>query len=256
MTAATVELVIVSLAGLAVGSFLNVVIHRLPRKASIVSPASHCPHCGATLRWHDNVPLLSYVLLGGRCRACRAPIGLRYPLVEAATAGVFVAHYLVLGWSPLLLVRLVFAAAMLALFAIDLEHRLLPNAITLPGLVVGLVSSMFLPPGFASALIGALGGGGFLWLVAEAYYRYAGEEGMGGGDIKMLAMIGAFLGWKLTLLTLVLSSILGSVIGLTMVVTRLGGLKSALPFGTFLALAAIAASIVGEQILAWYMGRL
>ena len=256
MSYTAVELAIVTVVGLAIGSFLNVVIHRLPRKQSVVSPGSRCPNCGAAVRWHDNIPILSYVALGARCRSCSTRISARYPLVELATVAIFIAHYLVLGWTPLLAVRLVFAAGMVALFAIDLEHQLLPDAITLPGIVVGLAASLFLPPGFGDALAGLLAGGGFLWLVGEAYYRYAGEEGMGGGDVKMVAMIGAFLGWKLTLLTLVLSSLLGSIIGLTMVALRRGGLKSALPFGTFLALAGLVASVWGDQILAWYLGPL
>lgn len=256
MTATPLEVAIVTLLGLAVGSFLNVVIHRLPRKESIVSPGSRCPSCGAALRWYDNLPVLSYVALGGRCRGCRERISIRYPIVELVTALLFVAHYYVLGWTPLLAVRLLSASAMVALFAIDLEHQLLPDAITLPGIVLGLVFSLFFPPGLVGALLGILVGGGFLWLVGEAYFRYAGEEGMGGGDVKMLAMIGAFLGWKLTLLTLVLSSIAGSVIGLAVIALKRGGLKHALPFGTFLALGALAASLWGEQIAAWYMGRL
>ncbi len=256
MTATPIEVAIVTLLGLAVGSFLNVVIHRLPRKESIVSPGSRCPSCGAALRWYDNLPVLSYVALGGRCRGCREPISVRYPIVELVTALLFVAHYYVFGWTPPLAVRLLFASAMVALFAIDLEHQLLPDAITLPGIVLGLVFSSFLPPGLVGALLGILLGGGFLWLVGEAYFRYAGAEGMGGGDVKMLAMIGAFLGWKLTLLTLVLSSIAGSVIGLAVIALKRGGLKHALPFGTFLALGALAASLWGEQIAAWYMGRL
>lgn len=256
MTATAFELAIVALLGLAAGSFLNVVIHRLPRRESVVSPRSRCPTCGHALRWHDNLPVLSYAALGGRCRGCGERISIRYPIVELVTALLFIVHYVIFGWTPLLAVRLLFAAAMVALFAIDLEHQLLPDAITLPGIVLGLVISLFLPPGIVDALIGLLVGGGFLWLVGEAYFRYAGEEGMGGGDVKMLAMIGAFLGWKLTILTLVLSSVAGSVIGLTVIALKRGGMKHALPFGTFLALGALAASLWGEQIAAWYAGRL
>lgn len=255
MTVSVIELIIVTLAGLAIGSFLNVVIYRLPRKASVVSPGSRCPACGAGLRWSDNIPIVSYVLLGARCRSCSTRISVRYPLVEITTGAVFAGHYLVFGWTPLLAVRLVFAAAMIALFVIDLEHQLLPDAITLPGIVVGLIASLILPPGLVAAVIGVVAGGGFLWTVGEAYYRYAGQEGMGGGDVKMLAMVGAFLGWKLTLLTLIIASFLGSIIGLLIVVLRFGGMKSALPFGTFLAVAALLASLWGDGVLAWYMGR-
>jgi leader peptidase (prepilin peptidase) / N-methyltransferase len=253
---AGIELTLVGLLGLAIGSFLNVVIHRLPREQSLVSPGSRCPSCGAALRWYDNVPVLSYAVLGGRCRGCRAGISIRYPVVELITAIVFVWHYWVFGWTPLLAVRLLFAAALVALFAIDLEHHLLPDALTLPGIVIGIAASVFLSPGLVAALIGALVGGGVLWLIGEAYFRYSGEEGMGGGDVKMLAMIGAFLGWKLVLVTLVLSSVAGSILGVALIVAQRGGMKKALPFGTFLALGALAASLYGDRIVAWYAGQL
>ena len=167
---------------------------------------------------------------------------------------IFVAHFLVLGPDIILVPRLVFACALIVLFAIDLEHHLLPNVITLPGVVVGLAFSLMLPPGIGDALIGAIAGGGVLWLVGEAYFRYSGVEGMGGGDVKMLAMIGAFLGWKLMVLTLVLSSILGSVVGVLVLAIRRGGMKYALPYGTFLSLAALVASLFGNRILDWYLG--
>ncbi len=254
MTADPVELAIVVFFGLAIGSFLNVVIHRLPLGESLVSPGSRCPSCGAALRAVDNIPVVSYVVLLGRCRRCRTRISPRYPLVELATAALFVLHYFVFGWTPLLAVRLVFAASMVALFAIDLEHRLLPDKITLPGIGAGLVASLFLPPGIRDAVIGAFVGGGVLWGIGEAYYRYAGEEGMGGGDVKMLAMIGAFLGWQLVLITLVLSSVTGAVIGVIVIALRRGDMKYALPFGTFLSLAAIIASLYGEPMVQWYTG--
>jgi leader peptidase (prepilin peptidase)/N-methyltransferase len=240
--------------GLAVGSFLNVCIHRLPRGGSIVSPGSQCPHCGYVLKWYDNIPVLSYAILRGRCRGCKAPISIRYPIIEVITMMVFVAHYLVFGADILLVPRLLFATALIVLFAIDLEHHLLPNVITLPGIVVGLAFSTMLPPGIFDAVVGVVAGGGVLWLVGEAYYRYSGQEGMGGGDVKMLAMIGAFLGWKLMVLTLVLSSILGSVIGILVIAFRRGGMKYALPYGTFLSLAALVASLFGGRILEWYLG--
>jgi leader peptidase (prepilin peptidase)/N-methyltransferase len=248
------EFTIVLLLGLAIGSFLNVVIHRLPRHESLVSPGSRCPECGYELRPIDNIPFVSYVLLRGRCRKCGMRISPRYPIIEVATAVLFVLHYLMFGWTLLLSVRLLFSAALVALFAIDLEHRLLPDRITLPGIVLGLAASMFLPPGFRDALIGTIAGGGVLWLVGEAYYRYAGEEGMGGGDVKMLAMIGAFLGWQLVLVALVFSSIAGAVIGLVVIALKRGDMKYALPYGTFLAIAGAIASLYGDQIFRWYTG--
>ena len=249
-----IELAIVTFLGLAIGSFLNVVIHRLPRRESLISPGSRCPSCGYALGAADNVPLLSWLWLGGRCRRCRARISIRYPIVELVTAAIFIAHYYVFGWTPLLAVRLLFASSLVALFAIDLEHHLLPDAITLPGIVAGLLASLFLPPGIRDALIGILAGGGVLWLIGEAYYRYAGEEGMGGGDVKMLAMVGAFLGWQLVIVTLVFSSIAGAVIGILVIAVRRGGLKYALPYGTFLSIAALVSSLYGEQIVRWYTG--
>ena len=241
--------------GLAVGSFLNVCIHRVPLGKSVVSPPSRCPGCGYQLRWYDNIPVVSYVLLlRGRCRSCRAPISIRYPIVELLTMAVFLLHWWVFGWTPLMAVRLLFACGLIVLFAIDLEHHLLPNVITLPGIVVGLLASIVVPPGLWDAVLGTLLGGGVLWLIGEAYYRYSGQEGMGGGDVKMLAMIGAFLGWKLVLVTLVLSSIAGSLIGILVIAIRRGGMKYALPYGTFLALGALVASIVGNEIVSWYVG--
>ena len=166
---------------------------------------------------------------------------------------LFAMHGLSFGWTALLDPRLLFACILVVLFAIDLEHHLLPNVITLPGIVIGLIASTVLPPGLIDALVGMLIGGGVLWVIGEAYYRYSGQEGMGGGDVKMLAMIGAFLGWKLVLVTLVLSSLAGSIIGLGVIVVKRGGLKYALPYGTFLALGALVASLVGDRIVSWYV---
>jgi leader peptidase (prepilin peptidase)/N-methyltransferase len=246
------QLTILVMLGLAVGSFLNVCIHRIPRSQSLVRPPSRCPACEYQLRWFDNIPVASYAAILGRCRKCRTRISIRYPLVELATMALFVVHGEVFGWSALLVPRLLFACAMVVLFAIDLEHHLLPNVITLPGIAIGLISSSVLPPGLVDALLGVALGGGVLWLIGEAYYRFSGHEGMGGGDVKMLAMIGAFLGWKLVLVTLVLSSVAGSMIGVFVILIKRGGLKYALPYGTFLALGALTASLAGERIVNWY----
>ena len=254
MTLDAPEIAILVLLGLAVGSFLNVCIHRLPLGQSLNSPPSRCPNCDYRLRWFDNIPVVSYVMLAGRCRKCRTRISIRYPIVELVTMGLFLLHGAVFGWTALLIPRLVFACALVVLFAIDLEHHLLPNVITLPGIVVGLIASAVLPPGLVDAVIGVLVGGGVLWLIGEAYFRFSGHEGMGGGDVKMLAMIGAFLGWKLVLVTLVFSSVAGSIIGLFVIAIRKGDMKYALPYGTFLALGALVASLAGEAIVNWYVG--
>jgi leader peptidase (prepilin peptidase)/N-methyltransferase len=240
--------------GAVIGSFLNVVIYRLPLGKSTVWPSSACPHCARELSWYENIPVASFVALGGRCRTCGARISLQYPLVEALTAVMFGAAWWYYGPGPLLASRLVFGCALIVLFAIDLEHQLLPNAITLPGIVVGFLFSLVTEPGWMSSLIGILVGGGVLYGIAEAYYRVRHEEGLGMGDVKMLAMVGAFLGWELTLLTLVLASVSGTVIGLGLIITRRGGMKYALPFGTFLALGAAVAASVGHALLEWYLG--
>jgi leader peptidase (prepilin peptidase)/N-methyltransferase len=240
--------------GAIVGSFLNVCIHRLPRQKSIVSPGSACPSCGRSLAWHDNIPILSYVVLRGRCRGCGSRIAVRYPVVEAVTALLFGFCWWQFGPSVLFVSRALFAAALVALFAIDLEHHLLPNVITLPGIVVGFAFSLLGPPGWLDSLLGILLGGGILFAIAELYYRARHEEGLGMGDVKMLAMIGAFLGWKLAIVTLMMASVAGSVIGLALIATRRGDMKYALPFGTFLALGAGLSATVGPDLLDWYLG--
>jgi len=244
----------VGLGGLIIGSFLNVCAHRLPRGASIVSPPSRCTTCGRLLSWYDNVPVLSYAVLGGKCRSCRAPISIMYPLVEIVTAAVFVVGYWRYGLTPLLAIRLLFACAMIVLFVIDLQHRILPNRITIPGIVAGFVFSLFAEPGWIASLLGIAVGGGVLLAVAEVYYRIRHEEGLGMGDVKMLAMIGAFLGWKLVLLTLLLASFLGSLVGVAILIVRRESLKYALPFGTFLAAAALVSAVGGDELIAWYLG--
>ncbi len=241
----------VAMIGTAVGSFLNVCIYRLPLGLSPAWPASHCPACRAPVKPYDNVPIFSYLWLRGRCRSCKAPISIKYPIVEIITGAMFLGSFMMFD-SPVLIQRLLFACAMVVLFVVDLEHRILPDVITLPGIVVGFAFSLFMPPGWVDSLIGIAVGGGSLWLLGEVYFRIRGEEGMGFGDVKMLAMIGAFLGWKLMLLTLILSSFVGSIVGVAMIALHRGDMKYALPFGTFLAIGAMVASTVGEHIVAWY----
>ena len=242
-----------ALAGLLVGSFLNVCIYRLPRRESIIWPASCCTVCNRRLAWFDNVPVVSWLALRGGCRTCGAPISTMYPVVELTTAVVFVGGVSVHGPSALLAVRLAFACALIVLFAIDFRHRILPNVITIPGIAAGFAASWFLPPGWISSLLGIVVGGGILLAIAEVYYRVRGQEGLGMGDVKMLAMVGAFLGWPLMLLTLVLASFAGSIVGVTLIASGRGSLQAALPFGTFLALGSLVAVAAGDPILAWYL---
>jgi len=243
-----------SVVGAVIGSFLNVCIFRLPHGLSVIWPSSACPACHRPLCWFENIPIASYIVLGGRCRTCRQPISVRYPIVELTTAAMFAAGWWYFGPGVLLASRLLLGCALIVLFAIDLEHQLLPNSITIPGVAVGFAFSFFTDPGWWSSLLGILVGGGTLYLIAEVYYRLRHEEGLGMGDVKMLAMIGAFLGWKLTILTLAMASVTGSLIGVAIIVTERGGMKYALPFGTFLALGAVIAASVGPSLIDWYLG--
>jgi leader peptidase (prepilin peptidase) / N-methyltransferase len=250
----TMAYLFTALFGLIIGSFLNVCIYRLPRDLSVVWPASRCTTCGREIRWYENIPVASYVALRGRCRTCGEHISLMYPLVEILTACVFVATYAAFGLSWLFPVRLLFGSAMIVLLVIDFEHQILPNEITLPGIVIGMAASVVATPGPRDALIGAVAGGGVLWLVAWAYERLRHQEGMGFGDVKMLAMIGAFLGWKLMLLTLVGASLLGSLTAGVLMVTGRADWQSKLPLGTFLAIAAVPVALAGNVVIAWYAG--
>jgi leader peptidase (prepilin peptidase)/N-methyltransferase len=244
---------IAALFGLVIGSFLNVCIYRLPRDLSVVWPASRCTACGRELSWYENVPVFSYAALRGRCRTCGQHISIMYPLIELLTAAVFVATLALVGVSWLLPIRLLFGCAMIVLLVIDLQHQILPNEITVSGIAVGLALSLAAPPGWRESLIGAIAGGGVLWLVAWGYERWRGVEGLGFGDVKMLAMIGAFLGWKLMLLTLVAASLVGSLTAAVLLLARRADWQSKLPLGTFLAIAAIPVGLVGDVVVEWYL---
>ncbi len=250
-----VLLVALALFGLIIGSFLNVCIGRLPAGQSIVSPPSRCPRCGTAIAWYDNLPVLSYLLLGGTCRHCRASISLRYPLVELGTSLCFVLQGLAHGDDPPLLVsRLVLTALLIALFGTDLETMRLPNVLTLPGLVAGLAFSVWLPPGLVSSAVGAAIGAAVPYAIRWIWRRLRGIDAMGLGDVKMLAMIGAFLGWRQVWVVLFLASLAGAVVGVALTAARGRSLQMKLPFGTFLALAALVASLTGDAVLGWYLG--
>jgi leader peptidase (prepilin peptidase)/N-methyltransferase len=244
--------------GACVGSFLNVVIHRLPRGESLVAPRSRCPSCGTEIAAYDNVPILSWLLLRGRCRRCGTAISFRYPLVELLTALIALALHGRFGFSLEFLVAFYFACTLLAIAYIDLDHQIIPDVLSLPGVGVGLVAAPLLHPGtwldaIQAAVLGALLGGGILFAVAWTYERSTGREGMGGGDIKLLAMVGAFLGWQGVLLTLLLGSLVGSVIGVSIMVARGADAKLAIPFGPFLSIGAFVALFWGSAIVSWYL---
>ena len=274
--------VVAGVFGAIIGSFLNVVIQRVPLEESIVFPNSRCPSCGAVIAFYDNIPVLSYLALRAKCRKCKEHISFRYPAVELLTAALFVAVAWHDGLSAALPFDLVFVSALLVLVFIDAEHMLLPNVITYPGIIFALVARIAIPlltgtPHFddvpslahgalanmpiwvtsvAGALIGALLGGGSLWLMGWTWEKLRGIEAMGLGDVKMMFMVGAYLGWRLTILTIFVGVLTGSVIGI-LLMARQGqrNMQMLLPFGVFLGLGAIAALLFGSPLVEWYAGQ-
>jgi leader peptidase (prepilin peptidase)/N-methyltransferase len=268
--------------GAIIGSFLNVVIHRLPRDQSIVFPKSTCPSCRAPIRAYDNIPVLSFLILRGRCRKCGARISARYPAVEALVALLFASVTWHDGLSFALAFDLAFTAAMVALIFIDAEHMILPNAITYPGILFALITRVavsylagpthfddlpqlqsLLPPQYPlwlvsliGAALGALAGGGSLWLMGFLWEKLRGVEAMGFGDVKMMFMVGAFLGWRLTILTILLAAFTGSLAGIAMMIRRGGrNLQMMLPFGIFLGIGSIISLLIGTRIIDWYASQ-
>ena len=266
------EIVLAFLAGLLIGSFLNVCIFRLPRDLSVVRPRSFCPHCEKPVGWYDNIPLVSYAVLGGRCRHCKERISIRYPLVELATGAAFAICMAAFGPSLPALKFSVFSAILITLIASDLEERILPDEFTLGGLAAGLLLAAFVPPGRAElarmilpaslgprwlsvgeAVLGAAFSSGSIWLVGWIYQKLRHREGLGFGDVKMIAMIGAFLGLQWALLTLIVASLFGAVGGLIYIfVTGKDVSTYELPFGSFLGMAALAVAMFGEVVVVWY----
>ena len=271
--------VISVLFGAMIGSFLNVCICRIPEGKSIVTPGSHCPQCGKAIRWYDNLPVISFLLLRGRCRHCRRSISVQYPLVEGITAILSLLLFIRFGPSPQYVIYFAFTAALVVITVIDLYHQIIPNGISLPGIAVGLLASWFLPnpalmdgllrglvfqaarlgvnlsnhAAFVDALLGIVLGGGSLLLVIHLYYWLRKGEGMGGGDVKLLAMVGAFLGWKAVIVTIIFSSFIGSIVGVALMVRKGKDLKYAIPYGPFLSLGAVIALFYGEGLIVWYL---
>jgi leader peptidase (prepilin peptidase)/N-methyltransferase len=271
----------VGVLGAIIGSFLNVVIHRVPLEQSIVFPTSKCPRCHADIRAYDNIPVISYLILRGRCRMCSAGISARYPAVEALTAVLFAAVTWHDGVSFALPFDLAFSAAMVALIFIDAEHMILPNAITYPGFLFALLTRLLVPylvgpthfddlpqllnvfpalpvwvVSLIGAVFGALAGGGSLWLMGFLWEKLRGIEAMGFGDVKMMLMVGAFLGWRLTVLTILIGALTGSVAGIAMMYKRGGrNMQMMLPFGIFLGIGAIVSLLFGSAIIHWYAAQ-
>lgn len=246
---------ILFLFGLLWGSFANVVIYRYPKGQSVAFPRSKCTSCGNQIAWYDNIPVFSWLFLFGRCRKCKTTISWRYPAVELLTGVLFGLIGYFYGISWLTLEYIVFAWGLVVVSFIDLELMILPDVFTLSGVVLGLIGAALNPQrDFLSSLYGVLLGGGFLWAIAYLYLLLRKEEGMGGGDIKLLAWIGAVLGWTAVPFVVLVSSILGSLVGIGLALRKEAGLKSVIPFGPYLALGAIIYLLGGERIGLWYIG--
>lgn len=278
-----VGFILVGVFGAAVGSFLNVVIHRVPREESIVFPNSACPKCGAAIKQYDNIPILSWLLLRGKCRGCEEPISIRYPAVELLNAVLWLLVFWQFGLSPLLPVGLVLVSVIVALMFIDAEHMILPNAITYPFLLFALSVRLVLPLVFGGAvfsdmsysplsgilveypaaavsllgaILGAAAGGGSLWIVGEVWKRFRGVEAMGLGDVKMMFGVGALLGWRLSLLSIFIAAFAGAIVGGVLIASKKDkSLQTQIPFGIFLGIGSIAAFLFGERIIVWYVNN-
>jgi len=272
-----IELVFYTLLGLIIGSFLNVCIYRIPLKKSIVFPGSACPNCGAAIRPYDNIPVLSYLILRGKCRGCGNPISMQYPLVELLSGIIFYGCARTWEFAPPTYVNSLFLCIILILIFTDLHHRLLLNVLTLPGTLIGILLSPFqmqdvyrgiLDVKVASLLnlantsfampwigsiLGALFGGGFLFLVGFGYEKLRKRQGLGMGDVKMMSMVGAFLGYRLTLLTIFSGSLIGAILGVFLILFHKSNLQTKLAFGVFLGAGAIFSLFWGLPFLHWYL---
>lgn len=240
--------------GSVVGSFLNVCIWRMPREESVVFPPSHCPNCDYRIRWYDNIPLLSYLALRGKCRGCGTHISLQYPLVELLNGLLTLALFLRFGPTLPFMVLFLFSSALVVVTFIDIEHQIIPDEISLSGIVTGFVASFFIQGhSWLNSLLGILLGGGSLLLVAYVYQWLTKKDGMGGGDIKLLAMMGAFLGWKSIPFIIFTSSLFGSIVGVTIMLLQKKDSKLAIPFGPYLAFGALLYVFYGRQLIHWYL---
>jgi leader peptidase (prepilin peptidase)/N-methyltransferase len=240
--------------GTCVGSFLNVVIYRLPAGLSLVHPGSRCPKCETPVRFYDNIPIFSWLILRGRCRACKAPIAVRYPLVELLTGLLAWFTWLKFGLSWACPLNFFFIATLVAITFIDLDHRIIPDRISLPGIPIFFLAGLLLPvPTVLDALIGLAVGGGSLLGVAWVYYLLTKREGMGGGDIKLLAMMGGFIGWQGVLFTIFAASAMGTLVGIGAMLKAGKGMRLAIPFGPFLAFGAISYLFFGQAVIRWYL---
>ncbi len=271
------ESLLYALLGLVIGSFLNVCIYRIPLGKSIVYPGSSCPHCGISIRFFDNIPILSFLLLQGKCRACGKSISLQYPLVELLSGAAFYCCARVWLFTTPTYVNSLFLAIIIILIFTDYNHRLLPNRLTLPGILVGILLSPLQTPevysdllswetiallglahstiaqAWVGSILGTIIGGGPLYLVALAYATIRRRQGLGMGDVKMMAMVGAFIGWRLVLLTLFVGSLLGLLVGILLILFRKMDTQGKLPFGVFLGIGSVFCLFYAPSLVRWYL---
>ena len=250
-----INVILIFILGLIVGSFCNVCIYRIPRNESVIYPASHCPNCHTDILAKDNIPLLSYLLLKGRCRNCGIKIFIQYPIVEFLTGLIYVIIYLIYGFSIQSLIYIILLSALIIIAFIDLNKQIILDVISLPGIVIGLILSFFVPYiSFINSALGVLVGGGIIFIIGLAGSVIFKKEAMGGGDVKLAAMIGAFLGWKYTIITLFLGFFLGALVGIFLILSKIKSKEDVVPFGPFIALGSFITLLWGEKILSWYVG--
>ena len=250
-----IEIILIFILGLIVGSFCNVCIYRIPRNESIIYPASHCPKCNTTILAKDNIPLLSYILLKGRCRNCGSKISIQYPVVELLTGLVYVIIYQIYGVSVQSLIYIILSSALIIIAFIDLNEQIIPDVISLPGIIIGLTLSFFVPYlSFINSVLGVVVGGVIILVIGLVGSVIFKKEAIGGGDIKLAAMIGAFLGWRYIIISLFLGFFLGALTGIFLVLSRVKSREDVIPFGPFIVLCSIITLLWGEKILSWYVG--
>ena len=245
--------ILIFILGLIVGSFCNVCIYRIPKNESIIYPASHCPKCRTTIKPVDNIPLLSYILLKGRCRNCGSKISIQYPVVELLTGIIYLIIYLIYGLSIQSLIYIILSSALIIIAFIDLNEQIVPDVISLPGIGVGLILSFFVPYlSFINSALGVVVGGGIILIIALVGSMIFKKEAMGGGDVKLAAMMGAFLGWRYIIISLFLGFFLGALVGIFLVLSKIKSKEDMVPFGPFIALGSLITLLWGEKIIAWY----
>ncbi len=250
-----IEIILIFILGLTVGSFSNVCICRIPKNKSIIFPASHCPKCRSKIKPVDNIPLLSYILLKGRCRHCKSKISIQYPIVELLSGLIYLIIYLAYGLSVQTLIYIILSSALVIIAFIDLNQQIVPDVISLPGIVIGFIISFFVPYiSFINSALGTVVGGGIILIIGLAGSVIFKKEAMGGGDVKLVAMIGAFLGWRYILISLFLGFFLGALAGIILILSKIKSKEDKVPFGPFIVLGSFITLLWGEKIISCYIG--